>query len=74
MHEQGKCEVQEDYPTTKVYGENERQVHYIYCILGKKFLQILISSRDGPDKSTEQGRVERMQEDYPTSANNTRQI
>ena len=32
------------------------------------FLQHFISVRDGPDKGQKQGRDERMQEDYSTSA------
>ena len=40
---------------------------YIYT-REKKFLWNFISSRDGAEKSTEQGRDERTQEDNPTSA------
>ena len=35
--------------------------------LGKKFLKNFISSRNGPVKKIETGRVEKTQEDYPTT-------
>ena len=38
-----------------------------YCTR-EKVLQNFVSSRDGPEKVQKQGRNERMQEDYPTSA------
>ena len=41
------------------------------CLLVKKFVQNFISVRDRPQKVQKQGRDERVQKDYPTSANNT---
>ena len=41
----------------------------------KKFLQNFISVKDGSEKKGQkQGRDERTQEDYPTSAKNTQQM
>ena len=50
-----------------VIGNTQNLLFTCTCT-GWKFVQNFISSRDGPDKVQKQGRDERMQEHYPTSA------